>query len=302
MLKYAADLKTIIFMVFTTSLFVFMWTSWDSWQLGTAAWAGIYALHLFMAVTVSVIAHNTMHVSIFKNDFLNRIFEIWISLFYGTPVFAWIPTHNRNHHKHNNREPDYTKTYRFSEKNSLWVLLLYPLVSNYFQSIALKDFLKERFRKNRSEFWRYIFQIVALVSWVAFFLYLDWRAALVLVVFPQQFSLYSVVVFNFVQHVHTDEESEYNHSRNYVGTNLISINSLLFNNGFHTAHHMKTNLHWSLTKEEHYKIAAHIDPSLNEPSFWAYMFRQYIASPFIKKWGSKSMRLARKANEKQATS
>jgi fatty acid desaturase len=275
-----------------------MWTTWDSWELGTAAWAGFYVWHLFMAVTVSVIAHNTMHVSMFKSEPMNRVMELWLSFFYGTPVFAWIPTHNRNHHKHNNKEPDYTKTYRYSESNKLWVLLTYPAVSNYYQGIAIREYLQERYRKNRGDFWLCIVQIAAIAAWIGTFLYLNWVAALILVVIPQQFSLYSVVVFNYIQHVHADEESEFNHSRNIVGTGFGSLNFCLFNNGFHTVHHMNANLHWSLTPEAHAKVADKIDPSLNEKYFWGYVFKQYILGPlFARKKLTSSMRLERKAKE-----
>lgn len=297
MLKYRADLKTLLFMAITTGLFVFMWMSWSSWEYGTIAFSLFYVWHLFMAVTVSVIAHNTMHVSMFKAEPINRFMEYWITLFYGTPVFGWIPTHNRNHHRWNNKEPDYTKTYRYSEKNVLWVLLTYPFVSNYFQSIANKEFLQERYRKNRREFWYFISQIVMVLAWIGTFAYFNWVAAIFLIVIPHQISLYTVVVFNFIQHVHADEESEYNHSRNITATHIGSLNFFLFNNGLHTVHHMNANMHWSKAPEAHNKIKDKIDPSLNEPSFWGYVIRQYFIAPFVKKWRTRSMRLARKKIE-----
>ena len=302
MLKYTADLKTLLFMTITTSLFIFMWLSWDTWSYGNWAFALFYVWHLFMAVTVSVIAHNTMHESIFKFEPLNRLMEYWITIFYGTPVFGWIPTHNRNHHKHNNKEPDYTKTYRFTEKNELWVLLVYPFVSNYYQTFANKEFLKERYRKNRKEFWYYISQIVVVLAWVGTFLYLNWVAAIFLIIIPHQASLYTVVVFNFVQHVHADEEHEFNHSRNITASHIFSLNWFLFNNGYHTVHHMNANLHWSLTKEAHEKIAHKIDPALNEKYFWGYIFKAYILGPIVKKFKTKSMRLERKEKELQQQS
>jgi fatty acid desaturase len=297
MLKYKADLKTLLWMTITTSLFAYLWINWKTWEGSKLAFAGLYVLFLFMSVSVSVIAHNIMHESVFKFEPLNRLMEYWVIMFYGTPVFGWIPTHNRNHHRHNNKEPDYTKTYRYTEKNSLWVLLTYPFVSNYFQSLALKDFLKERFKKNRREFWYYISQIVLVLVWGGTFLVLNPVAALVLVIIPHNVSLYSVVVFNFVQHVHADEESEYNHSRNITASHFLSLNWLLFNNGFHTVHHMNANMHWSLTQEAHEKIAHKIDPSLNEPYFWGYIIKAYFIAPFNKRFRTKSMRLARKARE-----
>lgn len=297
MLKYKADWKTLLFMTITTSLFIFLWTNWDSWEYGSAAFAGFYIWHLTMAVTVSVIAHNIMHVSVFKWEPLNRLMEYWVTIFYGTPIFGWIPTHNRNHHRHNNKEPDYTKTYRFTERNVLWWLLTYPFVSNYYQSLALQGFLKERYRKNRGEFFLYISQIALVLTWGATFLYLDFWAALVLVIIPHNVSLYMVVVFNFIQHVHADEESEFNHSRNITGSHIGSLNWLLFNNGYHTVHHMNANMHWSEAKAAHYAIEDKIDPALNESSFWGYIIKAYIIAPFNKRFRTNSMRLARKARE-----
>jgi len=299
MLKYTADIKTLIYMSITTALFIFMWMSWETWSLGGWAFAGFYALHLFMAVTVSVIAHCIMHKPMFKAKPLNRMMEYWVTLFYGTPVFGWIPTHNRNHHHWNNREPDYTKTYRASEANNVFTLIFYPFISNYYQSIANKEFLQDRYRKNKREFWYYISQIVLVVGWFATFCYLNWVAAIFLIVIPHQFSLYTVVFFNYIQHVHADEESEYNHSRNWISTHFLSLNWLLFNNGFHTIHHINANIHWSELPEAHAKIADKIDDSLIEKSFWGYLFRVYILGAFSSKYRTKSMRLERIAKEKK---
>jgi fatty acid desaturase len=121
---------------------------------------------------------------------------------------------------------------------------------------------------------------------------LDWRKALLYVVIPQQVSLTAVLVFNYIQHVHADEEDEWNHSRNITGRLL---NLLLFNNGYHTVHHITPGLHWSLTPAEHRKLEHKIDPALNEPSLLWYLVRTYLAAPFVPSLRRESMRLAREA-------
>ena len=287
MLKYRADLKSLLYMGITTSLFIFLWNA-ESFNIFLYLW------HLFMAVSVSVMAHNHNHLPMWHSKAMNTITDWWITCFYGFPIFAWTPTHNQNHHKFVNKEPDYTKTYRYSEKNNFLTFMTYPSVSGYFQQSALLNYLKDRYKKNRTAFWMCILQIVILVSWIAFFLILDWKKALIYVVAPQQVSLFAVLIFNYIQHVHADEESDYNHSRNIVG----SLNFFLFNNGLHTAHHMKANLHWSLLPEAHAKIEPLIDPSLNERSFWWYVFRVYILGMFGKRFRTKSMRLERMRAEK----
>ena len=49
------------------------------------------------------------------------------------------------------------------------------------------------------------------------------------------------------------------------------MNYLLFNNGYHTIHHMKPGVHWSLTKKQHDELVApYIHPNLFKPSIVGY--------------------------------
>ena len=282
MLKYSADLKSLLYMAVTTVLFFYLWTA-ETFNVFLYLW------YLFMAVSVSVMAHNHNHLPMWKAKTMNVLTDWWITCFYGFPIFAWTPTHNQNHHKFVNKEPDYTKTYRYSEKNNLLTFLTYPSISGYFQQSALVVYLKDRYKKNKTTFWLCIAQIAILLIWVGTFFFLDWKKALIYVIAPQQFSVFSVLIFNYVQHVHADEESDYNHSRNFTGI----LNFFLFNNGLHTAHHLKANMHWSLVPQAHKKIEHLIDPELNEPSFWGYLFRVYILGMFGKRFRTTSLRLKR---------
>lgn len=127
-------------------------------------------------------------------------------------------------------------------------------------------------------------------------LFIDWRKALYFVIIPQQISLFSVLIFNYVQHVHANEESEWNHSRNFTGL----LNFMLFNNGLHTVHHETAGLHWSQVPAEHKKVEHLIDDSLKERSFWWYIFRNYALGLFSKKYRTNSMRLQRIEAERRA--
>jgi fatty acid desaturase len=231
-----------------------------------------------------------------KSDFLNTLQDWWLTVFYGFPVFAWIPTHNKNHHKLNNKPGDYTITYRFSEKNNLVTLLSYPTISGYYQQKAIKEYLKAMYNSKKGRFLLSIAQYIVLVAWIAAFLFIDWKKSLWFVIIPQQVSLFSVLIFNYVQHVHANEESEWNHSRNFTGF----LNFMLFNNGLHTIHHETAGLHWSQVPEEHKKIEKNIDPALLERSFWWYIFRNYIMGMFSKKFKTNSMRLQRIEAERSA--
>jgi len=279
MLRYKADYKTLLYMAITTALLIIQW------NLGRVQPA-IYGLSLFMAISVAIIAHNHNHLSMWHSKLLNQLTDYWLTLFYGFPVFAWIPTHNMNHHSLNNREGDYTITYRLTEKNHLLTLLSYPAVSSYFQQKPIRDYLKHQWRKTRSRFYYSISQYAVLGLYLGAALLWDWKKAVLFIIIPHQVSLFSVLVFNYLQHVHADEESETNHSRNFVGW----LNFLLLNNGYHTIHHDKAGLHWSLLPEAHAKIAHTIDARYIERSFWWYILRVYFLSIFMPRYRTTSPR------------
>lgn len=286
-LRNKADTKSLAYMFITTILLIIQWL-----------WIGMnpfmYVLYLFMSVSVSIMTHNHNHLPMWHSKKMNVLTDWWLTVFYGFPIFAWIPTHNKNHHRFNNREGDDSITYRVSEKNNFLTLISYPTISGYYQQRAIFSYLKEMKANDRKKYWLCISQYAVLILWLAAAFFIDWQKALLFIVIPQQVSLFSVLIFNYVQHVHANEESEWNHSRNFVGF----LNTLLFNNGYHTIHHHKAGLHWSDVPEAHKKIAHNIDPILLERSFWWYIIRSYFVSIFIPKFRTDSMRLRRLAEDK----
>jgi beta-carotene hydroxylase len=289
-LRNHADLRSVAYLVIATGLVVWQW-SLPAFSPLLFAWA------MFMAVTVTVIAHNHNHLGMWTSRRMNRVTDYWLTLLYGFPAFAWVPTHNMNHHKFTNREGDYTITYRYSERNNLVTLLTYPTISGYHQQKPIRAYLGDLWSKNRPRFWFSVSQYAALAVLIGIALVIDWKKALLYIVVPQQFGLFVVLIFNYLQHVHADEESEINHSRNFVGPVL---NFLLLNNGYHTAHHLSPGSHWSKMPEAHRAIAHRIDPSLNERSFWWMLIRVFLLGPFIPRFRSRSLRLARLARDQRA--
>jgi beta-carotene hydroxylase len=283
LLTNKADRRTLAFMAVTTALLIVQWNL-------RALQPGLYFWYLFMAVSVAIIAHNHNHVPLWKSRLLNILTDYWLTLFYGFPAFAWIPTHNKNHHFLNNKKGDYTLTYRFSDKNNILTLLSYPSISSYFQQKPIKDYLTTLWHSNRPKFYLAVSQYLLLGIYYAIaILVFSWKKAVLFILIPHQVGLFSVLIFNYVQHVHADEESEYNHTRNFVGF----INVLLFNNGYHTIHHQNPGMHWSATAAAQKKIEHLIDPSLNERSFWWYIVRVYLLAPFDSRLGTVSKRAER---------
>lgn len=244
-------------------------------------------LSFYFAMAAGTMAHNHLHVTTFKSKAMNNLYSYWISVFYGYPAFAWVPTHNLNHHKHVNREGDATITWRHTNRNTWYVALTYFFVSAYYQSGPIKEYIAKAKKVNpslyRTILTQYTVWITFLLATLATSIGLHgpglgvkvWIFAFGL---PSMFGSYSMMLFNYMQHVHTDPWSKYNHSRNITG---YLFNFLLFNNGFHTVHHAYAALHWSEARREHEKVADKIDPSLNWRSFWAWVFRAYLVTAFL---------------------
>ncbi len=239
---------------------------------------------------MSTIVHNHQHLPMWRGICLNRLTDNLLTVLYGFPVFAWMPTHNSNHHVHINKEPDYTKTYMASENNNLLTLLSYPSISGIIQQKAVIKFFIGMYRKSKRKFYFLSLQLLSLIIWITVAFLVDWQKALLYVIIPQQVSLFSVLVFNYIQHIHADEHSDFNHSRNMTGGIL---NFLLLNNGFHTAHHISPSIHWSRLREKHEKLAHKIDPRLNESNFAWYLLRVYFLGLFIPSYKTENMRMER---------
>ena len=276
MLKHKADLISLLYMGITTGTLVVHWN--------LSGFSGLlFFISICMAAACFAMSHNHKHVPMWRNQFLNRLTDYWLTLFYGYPVFAWVPTHNLNHHKYANRAGDHTRTYRFSKKNNFLTFITYPLLSAYYQSTPIQGYLKKQFQNSYSKFLYCVSQYLVLIAYMGTLFYLDPMKAFVYAVIPQLFSLTLVLMVNYIQHVHTDQNSEYNHSRNFVGMG----SKFLLNNGLHTIHHEDMSLHWSKLPEAHDKIKEKIHPSLIEKSLGWYIIRTYILSLLVPVWRSK---------------
>jgi fatty acid desaturase len=284
--RFAADYRTLLW-AFVLSPAVLVAEYVRPALVPYLCWVGCY-----FALACGVIAHNHNHCPTFKNKRMNEIFAAWISVFYGYPTFAWIPTHNLNHHKYVNRAGDATITWRFTNKHNALVASTYFFVSSYYQSDPINTFIKKARANNPKLYRRVITQyavfvgahlgLIALaIAWhgIRTGIYLWTFACLI----PGLFALWTIMLFNYEQHVHTDPWSKHNHSRSWDGRLL---NFLLFNNGLHAAHHENAGTHWSKLREVHTRIAPFIDPRLIERNLWWYWFREYVLALLVPRLGS----------------
>src|SRR3954464_7822088 len=117
-------------------------------------------LSCYLALAAGVIAHNHNHCPTFRNRRHNALFGNWLSIFYGYPTFAWVPTHNLNHHKFVNKAGDATITWRHTNRHNALVASTYFFVSAYYQSEPIKAYIRKARRDNRALFRQIIWQYV----------------------------------------------------------------------------------------------------------------------------------------------
>ncbi len=248
-------------------------------------------LSCYLALCAGVIAHNHNHCPTFHSRQLNRLFEYWLSVFYGYPTFAWVPTHNLNHHHFVNRPGDATATWRRSNRHDLWTAVTYFFYSSYWQQEPTSAFIRHARERNRPLYSRIVLQYLcwagagAVLLAIAIVLHGAWRGLLVwaaVSVLPALFALWTIMLFNYEQHVHADAWSDVNHSRSWTGF----VNVLLFNNGYHAAHHEHPGLHWSELPAAHAALAPRIDPALVERSMLVYFLRCYVLAPLTGRPGT----------------
>jgi beta-carotene hydroxylase len=288
-LRFAADRRTLVWalLLFPGAALV---------QYGDPRLLGwLVPLSLYVGFCAGVFSHNHNHCPTFEGRSMNALYAAWLSVFYGFPTFAWIPTHNLNHHKLINRAGDATITWRHSKKNTWLVASTYFFVSAYWQKGVTDAFVRNA-RASRPQLYRQIvIQYVTVASaHAALFALAVWLrgwkvGALVYVcafVVPAAMGLWGMIFINFIQHVHCDPWSKHDHSRNFVGR---LGNWLVFNNGLHAAHHENPGSHWSELPARHAEIAHEIHPDLRRKSIFGFCIRAYLLGAISERFRTKQI-------------
>lgn len=275
-LRYRADVRTLAW------AFVLMPGLVAAQYLRPALAGWLMPLSMYAAYCAAVIAHNHNHVPTFTGRIVNRLFSSWISIFYGFPTYGWIPTHNLNHHRFTGREGDATVFVEPGKPDSAWVALTHFFRSKTTQGPLLARYRQMLYRRSKAAWLGIVGQYVvvygahAAMAWLAVARFGLGRGLLVYLSalgVPAFGALWGIMFTNWVQHVGCDPTSRWNHSRNFVSS---WMNALVFDNGFHTVHHERASLHWSLLRSAHERVAHRIDPRLNVSSIFGYALETYV--------------------------
>ena len=266
LLSYPADVRSLAFVALAHVLMALQWT-------GAMRHPALYAASLVLAFIACVINHNHQHHPTFRQAPLNRLLGIFLTLAIGQPARAIIPMHNRNHHVHNNDANDFVRAsivrFRWNALN----LIAFPFVAVAGFARAKSDAMREWRRSQPALYRDLLVERFAFYPTLVILLALRPMDTLVYVIGPYLAGQWGILAINLVQHDGCDHDSMYRHSRDFTGPVL---NWLLFNNGYHTVHHLRPGLHWSLVPRFHQKIRSRLDPRLEGLSLVAVLIEFYL--------------------------
>ncbi|MFO0555266.1 MAG: fatty acid desaturase [Polyangiaceae bacterium] len=232
-----------------------------------------FGLACYFSFLNSVVIHNHMHQGVFRSKGMNLFFRRVLSFGALYPATVNIPSHNLvHHHFDDDGQPDWADSHNVDFKWNLLNLLHFPNVAgpNTFSGV-------QRFAQiaGREEFKRqYVYDNVFMFGLTGLLMVFDFWTTLFFIVLPQLYGARSILRINIIQHDGCDITSTWNHSRNFVGK---ALNWIMCNNGYHTIHHNRAGLHWSVLDKEHEREAKpRIDPSLDEKSMVLYLLRTYV--------------------------
>jgi fatty acid desaturase len=257
-------------------------------------------LSLYLSFCAGVLTHYHNHLGVFRHRLLNQLYSLWLSTFYGFPIFSWIPTHNQNHHKYQNGPGDRTSTDKLKSGDSFIALIFYPTLSSAWQLPTLVSYLRRLKNRNSSAFYWSIAQcLVVPLTHASFLLALVERHGVreglptyaVVLLLPALFAPWSMMIINYLQHIDCDPCSEHDHSRNFVGR---LENWFVFDAGLHTVHHEHPGTHFSEYQRLHNERRKLIAPELNQRNVFSFVLNRYVLGrrPFSVKEKSRSSPLA----------
>jgi fatty acid desaturase len=266
-LRYRADWRSIAFLVFLGDLFFVQWA-------GVLRHWALVLMTCLLAFIACIFKHNHIHCPTFTSKAWNRALEYVLSFGTGQSTAAIIPVHNERHHGHPQTEQDYVRSSLVNFRRNWLNFLAFPFAvvwlvhRNKSADIA-------RWREEEPDLYHRVQrERVAVILFLAVLCAFDWQATLVYFGVPWLFGQWGIVTINLLQHQDCDHTSAYDHSLNITGR---WSNWLFLNNGFHTAHHLRPALHWSLLPEFHRShIEPNMRPELNRRSLLLCIWTQFF--------------------------
>jgi fatty acid desaturase len=198
-------------------------------------WLILMPIHAFLLNTViNTSMHYHMHVPIFRSKFLNRLYEIFVSMTVGIPCQGWKYFHTE-HHKHNNSIRDPVSFYRYGingQRENVWSYCIMGLIRDLTGKNKFDVKNKSLLKVEIYAFWLFLFSIF-IINPIYGFIY----------VVTYLLSLIMNNAQSYGEHYNVIDES--NFRNNSVGYYSKFYNILCLNMGYHQEHHVRPSAHWT---------------------------------------------------------
>jgi len=163
--------------------------------------------------------------------------------------------------------------------NLLNFIMYFPTMVSCVGKVDARFMCVMKYKRNPM-YTKWLMETIWLTGVTVCLFYNDWLRALLVWDLPHRVGQFGIITMNLLQHDGCDVSDEsynktnYDCARNFLGP---VINLVIFNNGYHTIHHLYPQLHWyDLPKEHEKQVKPKINPALDEPCMRSYFYRAYI--------------------------
>jgi fatty acid desaturase len=214
-----------------------------------------------------VVTHNFLHTPFFRTKILNLLFSLLNSINLLLPQSLY-KHHHLLHHRYNNdptaqgTTQDPSSTWRYGRRGAQEHWLPYCALSLLRDSTSLA-FAELKRRGDLPLFYSEL--SICLASFGAWLIY-DWRFALAAVLPTFYLGWFLAHLENYFEH-HLARDP---HDRFANSVSVLSpgYNLLMFNEGYHQAHHITPSRHWTLRPTVHARYAEKMKESKARLALW----------------------------------
>ncbi|MEZ4290657.1 MAG: fatty acid desaturase [Myxococcota bacterium] len=259
LLRYRADRRSVAwvgFMFAAHALVFFLAPTWLAALLVVPLAVG--------SMFVAPINHHHQHLNTFHAAWLNRVYELALSLQTGIAPFGWVLHHNLGHHVnylHQRPHPTPDESRWTRRDGSQMGRVEYTLDLLLHHQLDILRVGRRHPRYLRAFLW------MKLPLWALLGLAIWWNPmnAFLAILLPGWITLAHTAWATYEHHAGLYADDHYEASVNIVSP---VYNFMTCNLGYHTAHHKRPGVHWSLLPALHAEIEHRIPKEQIQPTFW----------------------------------
>lgn len=266
-LRHTSDSRTLwtLGLAGATLIFSLAWSG--SWYVGGL----LFAINVFLGLMSHVINHNVSHHPLFVNERHNRGVFLYLSWLMGIPAAPIAASHIHNHHVHNNDESDWMRSTVLGRAKGA------KRLAKYLRHVFTLPRLSQRDGHEQipATLWqRMRVENVVVLATLLLMLTLSPVSTLIFYVLARLTSMSLLFLINLVQHDGLEHAEGVNRCRNFISP---LSNFLMFNNGYHSAHHLRPGAYWSEYPAIHQaQVTQKLRAELTQRSLAYYILTHYL--------------------------